>query len=93
MANSIGEADYLPLERCNLPVLLESQLFQHHKHIGVLLFSCSIHSNSLEYIQNTEVQNEDLQKLFDELNSGHKKHIFVVMGVHTHYVLTKITKT
>ncbi len=31
--------------------------------------------------------------MFDELNSGLKKHIFVLLGVHTHYVLTKITKT
>lgn len=41
MASSIGKVDFLPLERYNLSSLLDSQLFHHHKNIGVLLFSFS----------------------------------------------------
>jgi hypothetical protein len=46
-----------------------------------------------EFIQNSEQQIDELQKLFNELTSGQKKYIYVLLGVVDHFALAKISKT
>ena len=93
LSGSIGKVDFEELERHEIPVALHTKPFELIKCIGVLLYSFSISFLTLEYIQNSEEQNEELQQLFNDLNSGKKDHIYVILGVHVHYVLVKITKT
>ena len=45
-----------------------------------------------EYIQNSDEQNEQLQKLFDELRVGKHSYIYVLMGIVDHYVVVKVSK-
>ncbi len=36
------------------------------------------------------MQTSELQRLIDELKIGVRSHIYILLGIHDHYVLTKV---
>ena len=63
----------------------------HPQHRSPILFFQYILIDS-EYIQNSDEQNEQLQRLFNELRAGKHQYVYVLLGVVDHYVIIKVNK-